>query len=341
MSSTRSKGEANLTNFTDDPEKIGKNKHRRKSRRMADAETAVPQHENTEENNQPPQDNKTEDTEVVTPTEEMYLPDLDNTPLSQALKDGIEFGLEDEVMVECPKLKQYFRVDTLLVQAISGRVRLYTNNEIETFPIHCSKTKFSPSLLDKVLKGVEKQRATPKDLLGEDWLQKLKTVLSRRELDKRLDAYAALCGTYARNSVTLEHTHMVNSGTADDYQNIAKYELRGRKISNRTDKILAIIIQDNAFREQAGFQTYPRPSISPINQLITSPTDANKIAEAAQKEVDDITAVAFPMGTQPPVATTSAAVTQMAHTAPPTTITATAVTIAADHLDHGKQQCPA
>ena len=87
--------------------------------------------------------------------EEMYLPDLDNTPLSQALKDGIDWGMEDKVMVESPKLKQYFGVDTLLVQRISGRLQLYTNDEAETFPIHCSRTKFPPSLLDKALKGAE------------------------------------------------------------------------------------------------------------------------------------------------------------------------------------------
>ena len=33
----------------------------------------------------------------------MYLPDLDNTPLSQALKNGLDWGVEDKVMVECPK----------------------------------------------------------------------------------------------------------------------------------------------------------------------------------------------------------------------------------------------
>ena len=42
MSSTRSKEEVSLTNFTDDPEKIGKNKPRRKSKRMTDAGAVVP-----------------------------------------------------------------------------------------------------------------------------------------------------------------------------------------------------------------------------------------------------------------------------------------------------------
>ena len=166
MLSTRSKGEANLTNFTDDPEKIGKNRSRRKSNSMADTGNKDPQHQEQGDEHQEPQDDETGDT---TTTTEMYLLDLDNTPLSQALKNGLDWGMEDKVMVECPKLKQYFGVNTLLIQRMSGRVHLHTKDENETFPIHCSKTKFSISLLQKALERAEKQRATPKDLPGEDW----------------------------------------------------------------------------------------------------------------------------------------------------------------------------
>ena len=152
MSSTRSKGGANLTNFTDDPEKIGRNKNRRKSRNMADAGNKDPQHQKPEEEHQ---EDETGDEDTAAPTE-MYLPDLDNTPLSQALKNGLDWGMEDEVMVECPKLKQYFGVDTFLIQRISGQVCLHTKDEDETFPISCSKTKFPIPLLKKALEGAEK-----------------------------------------------------------------------------------------------------------------------------------------------------------------------------------------
>ena len=64
---------------------------------------------------------------------------------------------------------------------------------------------------------------------------------------------------------------MVNKGTADGYLEVAKYKLQATKISNRMDEIMAVIIQNNAYRKQAQFQTYPRPSINPINQIITSP----------------------------------------------------------------------
>ena len=337
----KSKGEANLTNFTDDPEKIGRNKNRRRSKKMADTENTDPQHQETEDDHQEPQDDKTGDTDTVPPTVEMYLPNLDNTPLSQALKNGFDYGLEDEVMIECPKLKQYFRVDTFLVQRTSGWICLYTHDEVKTFPISCSRTKFSPSLFDKALRGAEKQRATPKDLPGEDWPWKIKTVLSRRQLDQRLDAYAELVCRYARNSVSLEHTHMVNRGSDDGYLEIAKLELRGRKISNRMDKVIAVIMQDNAYRQQGQFQTYPRPTINPINQMITSPAEADKIGAAALQEVKEIMTVAFPSGTQPPVATADTATTQTAHSVPPTATTATTAATVADHMDCGKQPRPA
>ena len=88
---------------------------------------------------------------------------------------------------------------------------------------------------------------------------------------------------------------------------------RGRKISNRMDEILTVIIQDNAFREQTKYKTYPRPSVNSINQLITSPGEADKIAEAAQRETDNIMAIAFPSGAEPPLATNDTVTTQTVH----------------------------
>ena len=103
------------------------------------------------------------------------------------------------------------------------------------------------------------------------------------------------------------------------------------------DELLAVIMQDNAYRDLAKFKTYPTPSINPVGQLITSPAEADKIAEAAQKEADNIMAIAFPSGSEPPQATNDTATTQTAHTVPPTALTATTVATAANHLDHGRQ----
>ena len=45
------------------------------------------------------------------------------------------------------------------------------------------------------------------------------------ELDSRLDAYAELVSRYVRNSVSLEHAHMVSRGSTDAYYEVAKYEI--------------------------------------------------------------------------------------------------------------------
>ena len=123
MLSTRSKGGANLTNLMDNPEKIGRNSNKRKSRNMVDAGNEDPQCQQPEEH----QEDEAGDEDTAAPTE-MYLPDLDNTPLSQALMNGLDWGMENEVMVECPKLKLYFGVDTLLVQRTSGQDCLHTKD---------------------------------------------------------------------------------------------------------------------------------------------------------------------------------------------------------------------
>ena len=79
------------------------------------------------------------------------------------------------------------------------------------------------------------------------------------------------------------------------------------------DEILAIMMQDNTYREQAKIKTYPTPTTNPVNQLITSPVEADKNVEAAQREADNIMAIA------------------------PSASTATTAT---DHLDHGRQPRP-
>ena len=103
------------------------------------------------------------------------------------------------------------------------------------------------------------------------------------------------------------------------------------------DEILAILMQDNAYREQAKIKTYPTPTTNPVNQLITSPTEADKMAEATQREADNIMAIAFPSGPEPPLAEIDTVTTQTAQSVPPTAPLASTATMATDRLDHGRQ----
>ena len=133
---------------------------------------------------------------------------------------------------------------------------------------------------------------------------------------------------------------MVSRGSTDGYYEVAKYKIRGRKISNRMDEILAILMQDNAYREKAKIKTYPTPTTYPVNQFITSPTEADKIAEAARKEADNIMAIAFSSRPEPLLAEIDTVTTQTAQSVQPTAPSASTATTVTDHLDHGRQLRP-
>ena len=62
--------------------------------------------------------------------------------------------------------------------------------------------------------------------------------------------------------------------------------------------------------------------------------------EAAQRKADNIMAIAFPSGGEPPLATNDTTTTQTAHSVPPTAPTATTVATVANHLDRRKQPRP-
>ena len=106
------------------------------------------------------------------------------------------------------------------------------------------------------------------------------------------------------------------------------------------DEILAILMQDNAYREQAKIKTYPTPTTNPVNWLITSPAEADKIVEAAQREADNIMAIAFLSGPDPLLAEIDTITTQTAQSVPPTAPLASTATTVTDHLDHGRQLRP-
>ena len=106
------------------------------------------------------------------------------------------------------------------------------------------------------------------------------------------------------------------------------------------DEILAMLMQDNAYREQAQFKTYATPTINPVNQLITSPAEADKIAEAAEREADNIMTIAYPSGPEPPLAKIHTTITQSAQSVPPTAPPAITATTVTDRLDHGRQPRP-
>ena len=103
------------------------------------------------------------------------------------------------------------------------------------------------------------------------------------------------------------------------------------------DEILAIMMQDS---EQAKIKTYPTPTTNPVSQLITSPVEADKIVEAAQREADNIMTIAFPSDPEPLLAEIDTVTTQTVQSVPPTAPSASTATMVTDHLDCVRQPRP-
>ena len=79
---------------------------------------------------------------------------------------------------------------------------------------------------------------------------------------------------------------------------------------------------------------------NPVDHLITSPVEADKIAEEAQREADNIMAIAFPSGQEPLVATIDTVTTHTAQSVPPTSPLTSRATTVTDRLHHRRQLRP-
>ena len=71
---------------------------------------------------------------------DLYVPDLDNTPLRRAIRNGMPLN-EDQTIyrIRCPKLKEYIGKDTLTVFLPEGRLEVPMEPPID-FVANCAST---------------------------------------------------------------------------------------------------------------------------------------------------------------------------------------------------------
>ena len=294
MTSTRSKDQE-LAEFTENPELILRDERGRMGDVNPNTGTNAQNGGNGAANNQQNGDNgRPVDPQRHNPAPELekYLPDLENTSLSEALKRAIQWENHDEVLVECPRLKQYYGVDTLLVDKASGMCRLYIGGETESFPLPCALTKYPDLLLAKVLEADARQHTVPRDIPGELYTNIITEPLEERGLTGRLDVFAELCAMYAKNQVALQFAHLLPED--EKYQQICKYTIKGRRVSQRMDELIAVFTTDNALREAAGMKGYPLPTINLINKEINTREQAVRYKEESHNEVQEIIKIAYP-----------------------------------------------
>ena len=138
-------------------------------------------------------------------TRDLYVPDLDNTPLQRAIRNGMALNEEQTVYrIRCPKLKEYIGKDTLTVFLPEGRLEVPTDPPVD-FMADCAPTPFDqPRLLIEAMQSLVQTQPELTILPGDDTPLVRNRYLSRDELIERLTNYVDLCVLYAESALRHE-----------------------------------------------------------------------------------------------------------------------------------------
>ena len=134
-------------------------------------------------------------------TRDLYVPDLDNTPLQTAIQNGMALNEEQTVYrIQCPKLKEYIGKDTLTVYLPEGRLEVPMDPPGD-FMANCAPTPFDqPRLLIEAMQSLIQTQPELTILPGDDIPLVRDRYLSRNELIERLSNYVDLCVLYAEST---------------------------------------------------------------------------------------------------------------------------------------------
>ena len=223
-------------------------------------------------------------TETVTPPPDYYLPDMENTHISEARKRAIQWGpTEYNYLIDCPGIGRFYGETTLLVNLQSGICQLFIEGgELEEFSVHASKDPFPLPLLGKILASDGEKRTSLVNLPGTNLTTIFNKPLNKSQLEDRLQAFSDLVGLYAANQVSLQHAQLQPKEKM--YREVSRYETRGRRLETRMDELIAVFMADNTLRELAGLRVYPLPKIIPMNKEIISKEQADKYTTESYQE---------------------------------------------------------
>ena len=99
----------------------------------------------------------------------LYVPDLANTILSEAIKDGIQVGNSGtEYIIPTPLLKNIVGVEWLKVTLPEGELETCSIPPLD-FVTKCQPTPFNLQLLRGALKDMREDNPELQYLAGDDW----------------------------------------------------------------------------------------------------------------------------------------------------------------------------
>ena len=140
---------------------------------------------------------------------DLYVPDLDNTPLQRAIQKGMALNEEQTIYrIRCPKLKEYIGKDTLAVFLPEGRLEEPTEPPIN-FVANCASTPFDqPRLLIEAMQSLVQTQSELTIHPGNHVPLVRDRYLTRYELIDRLSNYIDLCVLYAESALRHESAQL-------------------------------------------------------------------------------------------------------------------------------------
>ena len=268
-----------------DPEQI----IRERRRSMADQ---------AEQGRENPRDTRDSDGEEYSEAEEvniqdLYVPDLDNTPLHRAIRHGMALNDTKTIYrIQCPRLKEFIGKDTLTVFLPEGRMEVPMEPPVD-FVANCAPTPFDqPRLLIEAMQSLVQTQPELTILPGDDIPLVRDRYLSRNELIDRLENYVDLCVMHAES--TLRHESAQLHGDRDEILRKETHEeTMMQRISSNMDKLIAHIQRDIRFRKANRKIQYPTPKINPRIAPPASTQEICKMKDGLKDEGRNIMQIAF------------------------------------------------
>ena len=99
----------------------------------------------------------------------LYVPDLANTVLSEAIKDGVQAGnTGTEYIIPTPLLKDVIGIDQLKVTLPEGELETCSVPHLDLIT-KCQPTPFNLQILRGALKDMRKDNPELQYIAGDDW----------------------------------------------------------------------------------------------------------------------------------------------------------------------------
>ena len=222
----------------------------------------------------------------------LYVPDLANTILSEAIKDGMILGTTGKRIHDpYPKLKEHIGVKTLKVTIPLGELKIPRNLPVK-FITKCAPHPFKERLLLATLKELHNAHTGLQYLPGDNWHIISNRYLWREEMEERLGAFCELGMKYHKCLLEWNATQLMfntNARHKEEY----RLEALMLHISSRIDEILNLLAKDNLLQKKNKEFTFSLTQLNPRAHQVNDSVEAHEFGKALYDEMTGILEVPF------------------------------------------------